>query len=504
MRWRQQFGIRAMVVLTVCGVVGAGVGMGSAGAAAAKPKAGGSNAVPSSTTEGPPFLAIYDGLLSPDSLKGVARPRIASMSSKDSTVWTMTLRPGVKFSDGTAFDANAVKTNWDRIKNKNPVSPARLNFDEVDSYVVTDPTTLTITLKNPNADFPYVLSTFAQNYIVSPQQLATNEASVARAPIGAGAYTVKEFVQNSSLSLVRNPNYYGKTYLDSITIGFVIDEAQRLATLRSGGADLMKTTDAGTASQAKQAGLTISNLNAAGGQAVMFNTTKAPFNDVRARQAIAYAFDTKALNGAVYTGAAETVSTLFPKGSQYYDASIMQLKTNDKKAQALFDQLAAEGKPVDFTLSSTNTPQYVGSGQWLQTKLAGFKNVTMKLAPLLSGSLTTVILQPGNFQAVLFPPKMVVAADFVQYFQTGSARNYGKYSNPTMDAAIRKATTAKDAAARVNAVKEVQELLVKEVPDYFYVRDPNFIVQNKTIKGHKPDAYSFNIPDWTKIWKVAP
>jgi peptide/nickel transport system substrate-binding protein len=508
-----------MVVLTVCGALGVGTATGSA-AAASKPKAGGTlnfagssappaldpavqNAVPSQATEAAPFLAIFDGLLTPDSVKGVAKPRIGTMATKDSITWTLTLRSGVKFSDGAAFDANAVRTNWDRIIKKTPTSPARANFDEVASYVVTDPLTVTITLKGPNVDFAYALSTYAQNYLVSPQQLTANEAAVAASPIGAGAYTVKDFVRNASLSLVKNPNYYGKTYFDAINIAFIADESQRLATLRSGGADLIKTTDPSTANQGKLAGFNVTNLNTAGGQAIMFNTSKAPFNDVRARRAVAYAVDNKALNAAVFQGSADPVSTIFPKGSPYYEASVKQLSPNDKKAQALFDELAAEGKPVSFTVTSTNTAGYVNAGQWIQTKLAGFKNVTVKVEPLLTGSLTTTVWIPGAYQAGLFPPKAVVASDLAQYFGTGGSRNYAKYTNPTMDAALRKATTAANLNARAAAVKEVQELVVQDVPFFFYVRDASYSVFGKTVKGHNPGDYYLNVPDWTKMWKVS-
>jgi peptide/nickel transport system substrate-binding protein len=518
MGWKQRFGARAIVVLTICGVVGTGIGTSSAGAAT-KPKSGGSVtfllavaltgldpalqiALPSANNEAPAFLAIYDALLTPDAIKGVAKPRLASMSTKDSVVWTMTLKSGVKFSNGSVFDANAVKTNWDRIKNR-AVSPARPNFDEVLSYVVMDPLTLTITLKNPNADFAYLLSTYAQNYIVAPQQLATNEAAVAGNPIGAGPYLVKEFVRSSSLTLVRNPQYRGKTYLDSITMTLVIDETQRLNTMRSGGADMMRTTDASAAALAKQQqNLKTTNVNVAGGQSIVFNVSKPPFNDVRARQAISYLLDANAVNTAVYSGAADVISTVFPKGSPYYDASITRPKTNDQKAQALFDELAAEGKPVDFTLTTTNTAQYINTGQWLQTKLAGFKKVTIKVTPLLSGSVTTTLLAPGNFQAVLFPPKFVVPADLVTYFQTGASKNYGRYTSPDMDAALRKATTASNASARIAATKDVQQILVKDLPVVFYVRDPNYMVLSKSIKGYDPGSYYFNVPDWTKIWKA--
>jgi peptide/nickel transport system substrate-binding protein len=461
------------------------------------------NPIPSPNNETPAYLAIFDGLLTPDSVKGVAKPRIGSMSTKDSTVWTLKIQSGVKFSDGTLLDANAVKTNWDRIKNRTPASPARPNFDDVVSYVVSDPQTMTITLKAPNPDFPYVLSTYAQNYIVSPAQLASSEAQVARAPIGAGAYTVKDFVVNSTFTAVKNPNYYGKTYLDSITMSVVIDESQRLATVQSNGADLMRSTDVTTSAKAKSAGLNITNLNTAGGMIVLFNMSKPPFNDLRARQAIAYAFDSAAMIKGTLTGG-ETALTLFPKGSPYYDASVQQLKPNDKKAQALFDELAAEGKPLNFTLGISSSTQHGTTAQWLQTKLASsFKNVTMKINPLLAGSTVSTFFTPGNFEAGLYLNTGVTASDFAQYFQTGASKNFARVADPAMDAALRKLGVASNAGARAAAAKSVQELVFKTIPAVFYARNPNLVVVGKDVKGYSPSAYYYNVPDWTKIWKSA-
>jgi peptide/nickel transport system substrate-binding protein len=91
-------------------------------------------------------------------------------------------------------------------------------------------------------------------------------------------------------TVVRNPTYYAKTFLDSITFQLVTEETQRAAMMRSGGGDLARTSDPATISQAKEAGLNVTDLAVAGGQAVTFNTTKPPFDDLRARQALAYVF----------------------------------------------------------------------------------------------------------------------------------------------------------------------------------------------------------------------
>jgi peptide/nickel transport system substrate-binding protein len=517
MKRMRRVACHAVLVLTVGAVLGATAGSGSAGAAT-KPKSGGSikvaaasvipsldpnvqNATPAPTIEYPAEFAIFDGLFVADVVAGAAKPRIATgITSKDNIVWTLKLRTGVKFSDGTTFDADAVKVNWDRIQNKVPAVPGKANYAGA-TWVVNDPQTLTITLKDPTVDFPYLLSTWTQNLIVSPAQIKSNEAQIARAPIGAGPYMVKSFDSNSQVVLVKNPNYYGKTYLDQITIAFVTDETQRLATIRSGDADMLRTTSSDTKTQAAAAGLKITDVAGGGGQGMQFNDAKPPFNDVRARQALELVFDAKVMNKVVNTGAAQVIDTLFPKGSPYYDASGVVTTPNDKKAQALLDQLAAEGKPVSFTLITPATPSSANVAQWLQTKLASFKNVTMKLNIYTLGSITNAFLVPGNFDAVLVTEQGSVPSEFATYFQTGGGKNYGKFSNPQMDAALLKAKSGTTLKARADAAKELQALVKDQVPTVFYQRSPNVTVLGKSIKGYA--FVNYNVPDWTKIWKTA-
>jgi peptide/nickel transport system substrate-binding protein len=508
-----------VVVATICATVGIAAGT-TVASAAAKPKAGGSvkyltntawpsfdpadratAAVPSSTSTASALFVVFDGLVVSDAVTGTAKPRIATLTSKDSTVFTMKIHPDVKFSDGTVLDAQAVKTNWDRL-NTTAIAPGKANFANISSWVVTDPLTLTVTLKTATPDFPYLLGTWAQNFIVSPKQLSTNVAGVVKSPVGAGPYMVTEFIINDHATLTRNPNYYGKTYLDSITFQYVSDESQRLATMRSGGADLARTSDVVTASQAKQAGLQVTDLQVAGGQAVTFNTVKPPFDDLRARQAIAYVFDSKAMSKAVFGGAGVPVESLFPKGSPFYQPSIKQLAPNDKKAQDLFNELAAAGKPLSFTLSTTTTTGYVQMSQWLQTKLATFKNVTMKLEPLAT-TLASDRLIPGNFQAALYVPFGAIPSELATFFQTGGGKNYGKFSDPVMDAAIVKGNAATTQQARVAASKEMQAEWVKQVPHFMVIRNSSFVILGKNIHGYKPDANWLNQPDWTAIWKSA-
>jgi peptide/nickel transport system substrate-binding protein len=301
--------------------------------------------------------------------------------------------------------------------------------------------------------------------------------------------------------MTKNPNYYGKTYIDTVVFKIIADASQSYATFQSGGADLQRTSDPTIIARAKQDGVKITNVEAAGGYALTFQASKVPFDDIRARQGIAYAFDAEAMNKAVWQGQAGLTPTLFPKSSPYYDASAKQLRPNDKKAQALFDELAAAGKSLNFELTYSNDTVFTNVAQWFQTKLASFKNVTMKLNPVPAGAISPQFQQPGNFQLALQSVVASLPSEFAQYFQTGGGKNYGRFSNAAMDAAMTKVSVASTPAARQSSSKEFQKIFVEQVPNLLYQATPHVVLVSKNIKGYNPLSYHYNVPDWTTFWK---
>lgn len=122
------------------------------------------------------------------------------------------------------------------------------------------------------------------------------------------------------------------------------------------------------------AGFPTEVVQTGGGQILGMNFRRAPFDDERARRAVALATDLDAINAAVFNGAAEYPATLFPESSPFFVD--VALPTQDKDtAQKLFDELAAEGKPVKFTFLSYPTPESKEVAEALQAQLSAFQNV---------------------------------------------------------------------------------------------------------------------------------
>ncbi len=121
------------------------------------------------------------------------------------TTFTLTLQPGLTFTDGTPLDASAVKFNWDRLRDPALGSTAIRQAAQVTNSEVVDPTTLTITLAAPNPHFPQGMLGTSMNWIASPAALQKGQAAFDENPVGAGPFTLTEWTRQSVIELEKNP-----------------------------------------------------------------------------------------------------------------------------------------------------------------------------------------------------------------------------------------------------------------------------------------------------------
>ena len=154
------------------------------------------------------------------------------------TTWTLKLKPGITFSDGTPYDAAAVQANWERAKDASQRSPALTTAMTTSALTVTDPTTLTITLASPNANFDNAVARTALNYIASPTAFRGG-TDLTSSAVGAGPFLLERWLRDDRMVLKKNPDWKGSegTYLDELTIRVLGDEEQRIDTFITGQAD---------------------------------------------------------------------------------------------------------------------------------------------------------------------------------------------------------------------------------------------------------------------------
>ncbi|MFJ3779771.1 ABC transporter substrate-binding protein [Streptomyces sp. NPDC090075] len=413
--------------------------------------------------------SLYGQLLRTDAKGGIQYGLAKSLTTSDGgTTWKLQLRDGLKFSDGTPLDAAAVKFNWARLADPQLGSQSGPFAGLVTSMTPTGQT-LAFKLALPVSHFEAAIDQ-AMNWIASPQSLKGSPQAFDGKPIGAGPFVLDSWTRSGQMVLKKNPAYYDapRPYLDKLVLTANQDSVQRAATVKSGGAD---AAFANSRSEAEKAGLNVAAPKLGGGLFMVFNSRIAPFNDVRARQAVAEAVDRAAvLKTLTPGGTAEMPKTLYADGSPYNGDTT--LPTYDKAAaQKLFDQLAAEGKPVRFTLTSYSTTEGRRTVEAMQSQLNQYKNVKVQVEVLDFSAAVTKTVQK-TFQMIttgLYPGAHPGLPLYLGLYGK-SPGNLSGVVDPQMDTALLKGLAATDEAGQTKAFQEVGRRFSAVAPGLIYTR----------------------------------
>jgi peptide/nickel transport system substrate-binding protein len=448
--------------------------------------------------DSPQYNAVFDSLLYEDVNTGDLTAQIAdSLTSADGLVWTLKIKKNVKFSDGTAYDASAVKFNWQRIGDPANASANLAGMTNVASLDIIDSQTLKVTLKSVSGQFARNVAK-RLTYIASPTALQQKGSGFSSSPVGAGPFLFKEWVRNDHLTLVRNPSYWNapKPYLDQVIVRQISDDEQRYNTLKSGEIDFAESGTNPTYGQRAVAdGFATFETDPSGGLSFIFNETKPPFNDVRVRKAIALSMDLKGLNTAVYNGNNEVPTTFFNATSPFYDASLVRPEAtgpNITQAQSLIDSY---GQPVKFTMLATTATET--AYEYIQALVSKLKNVSAGIEVIPSSGLQPRLIA-GNFDLAGYAfTSTDPEPDLYDQLHTGAALNFGKYSNSDLDKALEAGRSALDQNARRQAYLSAQQIMNNDVPQVYFARFLQFDLYKKKIQ----DLYHTNVgPMWDRMW----
>ena len=424
---------------------------------------------------------VFDTLMILDA-QGTPQPNLAESvtSNADGTVWTITMRPNLQFHNGAPCDGAAVAANFKAHKASLLTGPA---LTPVQSIVVTSPLVVTLTMDSPWVPFNYYLcggigSQFA--FIAEPNWLASASQTN---PIGTGPFVFQEWVPNDHFTATRNPKYWrsGLPYLDSITFKPIPDTDQILASLNSGSVDIMQTDNA-TDIKALRANTSLAycddSVNVAGEPdmaCIQLNLSKAPFNNLKLRQAMAYAVSSEQYVAVIDAGQTEPTNGVFTSSSPYYLANNGYPAYNLPKAKQLVSELKASGAPTAFTLGHTPDPAGARLAEYLQQVL-GLAGIDVTLQPILQDSIINVALT-GNYEGLTWRQFGAVSPDLNYIFWTptnastpGFAINMARNTDPAMQTALLQGRAATDKAGQVAAYQQVNRLLSQDIPYVWYAR----------------------------------
>jgi peptide/nickel transport system substrate-binding protein len=421
------------------------------------------------------FWTMHDNLVNYDQ-KGNLDPSQSLAQSweiTDGTHITFKLRSGINFTDGTPFNADAVKFNINRVLDPANKSSAFSQMSGIDSVQVVDPQTVIFTLKEPNAA---ILTNLGDRggAMVSPAAVQKYGADYGRNPVGTGPYIFKEWVQSDHITVTKNPNYWAKDaagtklpYLDQVRWNVVPDPTVGLANLDAGTVDVFVLSYGDVDNISKNAKYQVTTVKGGGWGGVYVNQALAPLDDLHLRRALGRAIDKAALLQAVVFG--KGVLGIGPLGAASW-AFNPSLKGLDFDLTQAKQELAQSKSPngAKIEIITINTSYYTQQTE-LWKEMASKIGIELTVSPLATADLTNrdyvlknAPLNLAGFSARVDPDGMLADVLSSQGFY-----NPGHQPNQQLDDLIVKARQTYDQAQRKPLYDQVQQIAIDQVYDYY-------------------------------------
>ena len=423
---------------------------------------------------------IYDPLMQ-RAEDGSVQPYLAESleANDDLTQYTLKLREGIEFHDGTPLNAEALKTIFDDYL-KAPTSRLAASLAEVESMDIVDEYTVVYNLATTNASFADALIT-AAGWPFSPTAAKAAGPDAGANPVGTGPFVFDSWQRDSRLVVKKNANYWqeGLPHLDEITFRPIPDEDTRLASLQSGDIDVMQSLRQSTVVRARELD-GVSNYEHLGSNsgAMTMNTSKPPFDDVRVRRAMAYAMDQEALIEVLGGAGVTPPSTqFFSEDSPYYSEELAESYPSFDlaKAQELYDDYIndpdrSDGQPVGSQLSFSFRCPPDPSLNELSQLYQSFWNalgMQVELEQVEQAAYTSQVVA-GDYDAGC--TRHGAARDPYYVFQrafTEGVPNVTKFQDPRIEEALDTMRGSTDIEERKAAAEEISLVIAEQVPVTF-------------------------------------
>lgn len=424
--------------------------------------------------------------------------------SPDGLTFTITLRKGVKFQDGTPFNAAAVVYNLKRYQDPSGSSECVPYLQVVKSVEATGPYTVTINLTQKDAALMPVLGSLQCSQMVSPAAVAKEgTARFGRDPVGTGPYELVSDEQGVEAKYKYWSGYWGKIQhpLSTITIENVASAQDAYDAIEAGTAQAwIDLNDAGITTQVRQAesnsSLTVLKGAAPSINYVTMSFKSPPFNNLTARRALMYATNPAAIVQKLYGGLYTTVEGVFAPSLFTYSGKLKGYPVDNlAKAKELVKQLGG----LSFSLDLSDTPGNLAEAEALQAQWsqAGIKAT---LVPLQTPELIKA-LHALNYQGLLIvSPTGLTDPDSVAYrwFYSKSSLTQNGLSNPQVDKLVLEGRSTYDRAKRIPIYREFNQLVGAELDPWDNVfAQPFFQIQTKAVKGW--GAFTSEYVPWNTV-----
>ncbi|MHA7964462.1 ABC transporter substrate-binding protein [Paenibacillus sp. CAU 1782] len=436
---------------------------------------------------------VFEGLVKPDE-KGELYPAIAESYevSEDGLNYTFKLRSGVKFHNGQPVTAEDVVFSYSRLAGLDTGKPLQSAFEGVEAVEAKDESTIEIRLKQNNSSF---LTALTAAVIPSGYEDSNKQ------PVGTGPFKFKEYVPGQRLVVEKFADYYIKDVpsLNKVEFRIITDAESGLLALKSGEVDiypristerLVELGDEYTALSAPQ------NLV----QLVVLNHNKAPFDNIKVRQALNYAVNKDEIIEGVALGYGTKLgSNISPVLAKYFQEGLENSYATDlEKAKAL---LVEAGYPDGFEAKlsvPSNYQFHVDTAQVVAAQLEQI-GVKLKIEPVEWAVWLERIYKGRDYELTIIGlDGKLDPYQILNKYISDASNNFFNYNSPDFNATLKAAVTEVDDAKRVELYKKAQTILADDAAA-IYIMDPNTnVALNKKLAGYK--QYPLYVQDLSSVY----
>ena len=423
-----------------------------------------------------PVVTAFEYLV--DILGAEVRPMLAESwkPNADGSVWTFSLRKGVKWHDGTAFTAADVVATMDRLSASNLKA-----YVKAGSTKAINDFTVEITLNSPDGQFPQQVGAYNPQSVITPKDYVLG-TTLDKRMTGTGAFKMTKYDPAIGATFEANTDWWGgKPYLDKLEFLFSEDIATQIAGLQGGAADaIVQFSVLGGDALLSDSSIVVETIHGSAHRQIWMNTREGNYTDVKVRQAIALGIDRQALIDTVLKGKGDIgndhpISPIYP----FFDATLPQRKRDVEKAKQLLKDAGKEG--LEATMYFPNLQEIPQLAQLVQSQL---KDIGMKVAlqqeknvdgdewcKVYDSKVEPAGCDGGmDFGIVDYGPRGVPDVYLVKAYATGEW-NSAHYISEPFRAAVKKYQSSLDLDGQKAAIKDIQKIANTDVPyaiPYFY------------------------------------
>ena len=430
------------------------------------------------------FQSVFDKLVDLDA-KGNIVPMLAEKweISPDGLTYTFHLKKGVKFHDGTDFNAEAVKFTLERNKQKGSSRRGDLSF--VKEIAVKDPQTVVLTLSKPYAPLLSQLTDRA-GMIVSPAAAKKAGDKFLNNPVGTGPYKFKERKKGAQIVLEKNKDYWkkGSPKADTLVFKIMNDANVALLNLKSGQLDMTNRFPLNEVNNFKSdKKIGVINEAGPGFKGYMLNLKDPLFQDKRVRQALDKLIDREALVKVALFGVGTPARSVLSPTSWAYDAALDKPTAPDVEGAKKLLAAAGKADGFTFTLMTDQDPVSAQIAQLVQKQLK-VANITMNIQKQDFGTLLDRS-ERGDFQMSMigWSGRTDPDGNMYSWYYTGAYNNYMKYSNPKVDELLDQGRMLTDQNQRKQVYKQIMTIVGDDLPYLVLYHENNVFGLSKAING---------------------